>query len=489
MTPYYIFARARLFQPLTEVYLIQVSPHHRDTVVVLPGWVALHGEGRVAVRRLLEGDASVPAGSLQVTADDDNLRLAVGAQHVVEERVAATQGVPQDEDALGMRQGIRGAVPRGDILARDDGLQLQRWHERRDGDGHAVALQAQLARQAVFEKPREVKAVDVLHPQVVLVLDVHVVGQVAVEVNRRGRGGLRQGGVIEGDDPRPLLAAQLAVYRQRGVALTAGRHRLLLVDEVGPQRPGDVEVDLHLAPLVGEETVEMPRQELPDVEQVGVHVAQDGVLRVVQAGLQDVLDDALERLGVVDAGEIDDGLLGGVDARHLADELLRLPVDGGPGFHLGNLAEKADDEPPHLALPLVKPLVPFQLLGDTGADGLALAVKVVGETLDGVVHEPGVAEAQALEPLAQGDVHRLALLGLQPLGYFGHKAARRGKAGGGVHPAAQDHHGLGDGRLPRGNGLPVIVVLDGLRGGGEHLVVAAVDIYVRFHLRLGVCRQ
>lgn len=72
------------------------------------------------------------------------------------------------------------------------------------------------------------------------------------------------------------------------------------MDDVCPQCPSNIEIGLDFAWLVGEKAVEMLRQELPDVEQVGVHVAQDGVLRVVQAGLQDVFDNVLEGLCIVD---------------------------------------------------------------------------------------------------------------------------------------------------------------------------------------------
>ena len=117
-------------------------------------------------------------------------------------------------------------------------------------------------------------------------------------------------------------------------------------------------------------------------------MTEDGVLGVVQARLEDVADDVLEGLGVVDPGEVDDGLVGGGLARHLTDELLGLGIEGGTGLHLGDLAEKTDDEPAHLALWLVEGTVLLQLTADAPTDGVALAIEVVGETLDGVVDEP-----------------------------------------------------------------------------------------------------
>ena len=246
------------------------------------------------------------------------------------------------------------------------------------------------------------------------------------------------------------------------------------MDEVGPEGPRYVEVGLDEALAVGEETVEIAGQELADVEQIAVDMTEDGVLGVVQARLEDVADDVLEGLGVVDAGEVDDGLVGGGLARHLTDELLGLGIEGGTGLHLGDLTEETDDEPAHLALRLVEGAVLLQLTADAPADGVALAVEVVGETLDGVVDEPAVAEAETLEVLAQGTVHRLALIGGQPVGDPGHQTAGRGEAGGTVDTAAEDDDGAGGRRLRKGDGRPVIVVdLHGLRGRGYDLRMAA----------------
>ena len=139
------------------------------------------------------------------------------------------------------------------------------------------------------------------------------------------------------------------------------------MDEVGPEGPRYVDVGLDEALAVGEETVEIAGQELADVEQVAVDMTEDGVLGVVQARLEDVADDVLEGLGVVDAGEVDDGLVGGSLARHLTDELLGFLVDGGTIFHFGDFMEKADDELSHLALPFIKTVVLLQFSCDTGA--------------------------------------------------------------------------------------------------------------------------
>lgn len=252
------------------------------------------------------------------------------------------------------------------------------------------------------------------------------------------------------------------------------------MDEVGPEGPRYVEVGLDEALAVGEETVEIAGQELADVEQVAVAMTEDGVLGVVQARLEDVADDVLEGLGVVDAGEVDDGLVGGGLARHLTDELLGLGIEGGTGLHLGDLTEETDDEPAHLALWLVEGTVLLQLTADAPADGVALAVEVVGETLDGVVDEPAVAEAETLEVLAQGTVHRLALIGLQPFGNLRHQAARIGKASRGIHTRAEDNHRACGSLLVKWDRRAIVIVLYGLGGSGIHLRVAAVDVDVRF---------
>lgn len=459
-------------QPVGEVEVVEVGGDDGDAVVVLTGGMALDGDLRVAGGRQLEREAHIAAGSGEVAADDDNLRMAVGSQHVVEEGVAAMKGVAEDDDAGGTMNGLRRAVPCRDVTACDDGLQLQRRHERGDGHGEAVALQAQLTGKTVGEEGGEVERQEVVDLQVVLVLHVHIVGEVAVEIDRRGRGGSGQGGVVEGDDLHLLPATQLAVHGD-GACLTAGGHDLLLMDEVGPEGPRYVEVGLDEALAVGEESVEIAGQELADVEQVAVDMTEDGVLGVVQARLEDVADDVLKGLGIVDPGEVDDGLVGGGLARHLTDELLGLGIEGGAGLHLGDLAEETDDEPAHLALRLVEGAVLLQLTADAPADGVALAVEVVGETLDGVVDKPAVAEAEALEMLAQGTVHRLALIGGQPVGDPGHQTAGRGEAGGTVDTAAEDDDGAGGRRLRKGDGRPVIVDLHGLRGRGYDLRMAA----------------
>ena len=452
---------------------MEVGGDDGDAVVVLTGGMALDGDLRVTGGRQLEREAHIAAGSGEIAADNDDLRTAVGPQHVVEEGVAAMKGVAEDKDAGGTMNGLRRAVPCRDVTACDDGLQLQRRHERGDGHGEAVALQAQLTGKTVGEEGGKVERQEVVDLQVVLVLHVHIVGEVAVEIDRRGRGGSGQGGMVEGDDLHLLPATQLAVHRD-GACQTAGGHGLLLMDEVGPEGPRYVEVGLDEALAVGEETVEIAGQELADVEQVAVDMTEDGVLGVVQARLEDVADDVLEGLGVVDAGEVDDGLIGGGLARHLTDELLGLGIEGGAGLHLGDLAEETDDEPPHLALRLVEGAVLLQLTADAPADGVALAVEVVGETLDGVVDEPAVAEAETLEVLAQGTVHRLALIGGQPVGDPGHQTAGRGEAGGSVDTAAEDDDGAGGRRLRKGDGRSYKNVgLLGLRGRGYDLRMAA----------------
>ena len=165
---------------------MEVGGDDGDAVVVLTGGMALDGDLRVAGGRQLEREAHIAAGSGEVAADDDDLRTAVGSQHVVEEGGAAMKGVAEDEDAGGTMNSLRRAVPCRDVTARDDGLQLQRRHERGDGHGEAVALQAQLTGKTVGEEGGEVERQEVVDLQVVLVLHVHIVGEIAVEIDRRG---------------------------------------------------------------------------------------------------------------------------------------------------------------------------------------------------------------------------------------------------------------------------------------------------------------
>ena len=104
-------------QPVGEVEVVEVGGDDGDAVVVLTGGMALDGDLRVAGGRQLEREAHIAAGSGEVAADDDDFRLAVGTQHVVEECVAAMQGVTKDEDTFGMSQCFCCAIPRGDILS------------------------------------------------------------------------------------------------------------------------------------------------------------------------------------------------------------------------------------------------------------------------------------------------------------------------------------------------------------------------------------
>lgn len=96
---------------------MEVGGDDGDTVVVLSCRVSLHCEGCIAVHLLLKRGAYILASRFQVTVDDDNLRPSVGTQHVVEECVAAMQGVTKDEDTFGMSQCFCCAIPRGDILS------------------------------------------------------------------------------------------------------------------------------------------------------------------------------------------------------------------------------------------------------------------------------------------------------------------------------------------------------------------------------------
>ena len=105
--------------------------------------MALHSQRRVSVGRLLQSDAKTPASGFQVAVNDDDFRLAVGPQHVVEETIACLEGMPQDEDALGMSDGLRTAIPCRDITVGDDRLQLQRRHKRGNRNGQAVSFETE----------------------------------------------------------------------------------------------------------------------------------------------------------------------------------------------------------------------------------------------------------------------------------------------------------------------------------------------------------
>ena len=104
-------------QPVGEVDVVEIGGDDGDAVVVLTGGMALDGDLRVAGGRQLERETHIAAGSGKVATDDNDLRMAVGPQHVVEEGVTAMKSVAEDDDAGGTMNDLRRAVPCRDVTA------------------------------------------------------------------------------------------------------------------------------------------------------------------------------------------------------------------------------------------------------------------------------------------------------------------------------------------------------------------------------------
>ena len=405
-----------IIQPWGEVDGVEVGLYHGDAVVVFAGGMALDGERGVAAYGQLEGVAEVAAHGVDVTVDEGDLCMAVGSHHVAEEIFVGMDAVAEDEDATGMADGLGGAVPGGDVAVGDDGLQLQWRYERGYGDGDALAFEAHLLWQPLTEEGYEVEGVDVVDVQVVLVLNIDIVGEVAVEVKGGGGCLCGKGGVVEGDHLHVIPSTKLVIYRWLAVL----KH-LLTMYEICPQCPGDIEIGLDLCLSAGEEAVEVLCHELLDVQKVLIDMAQDGIGGVVERGAEDIGDDGLEGVGVVEFGEVDDGVVGGFNAGDLTDESLCLFVDGCTVFHIGDFLEDADNEAAHLALIFIQMGIAVQFITDIAADGVALTVEVFGEAFDGIIYKLVETEGEALELLAEGFVDGLAFIGFEPGHYAGNE--------------------------------------------------------------------
>ena len=171
-------------------------------------------------------------------------------------------------------------------------------------------------------------------------------------------------------------------------------------------------------------------------------MAQDGVGGIVERGAEDVGDDGLEGFGVVELGEVDDGVVGGFHACDLTDELLGLLVNGGSLLHVGNLLEDAYDETAHLAVGVFEVGIALQFVADIAADGVALTVEVLGKAVDGIIDKLVEAEGQAFKLLAQGIIHGLAFICFEPIHYAGDELGGGGEACCGIGSGTEDDEGV-----------------------------------------------
>ena len=472
--------RAWLFHPLSDVYLVQAGGDDGDAVVVYAGLVPLYSRGGVAVGVELQDATKVPGGWLHTAVHHGDPCGGVGSQHVAKEGVPRVNLVAQQQDVGGLGDGLGGLVPGGDVFAADDGLQLHGRHEGGDGEADAFALQAYGGGEGVLEEVHQVQVSRVLHPQVIVVLHVHVVGQASIEIDGSLAGLLGQGGVVHVDDPCLSLASQLVVEGGTDGQCVGFRPLPLTAHKVAPHGPGDVEVVFLLPPVAREEAIEVASHLLVDVQQVFVDMAQDGVVALTQALPQDAGHHLTERLCVNDGGEVGDGVVGGFRSYHPLYQPAGLLVQGGPVLHVGHHAHEAYDEVSHVPLRFREAIVGGKFLFYRGANGVALVVHLLGQPVHRVVHELLVAEAEPGQSLAQGLVHGLAFLGPQPVGDEGDEIGCRGHARRRVRRRPRDGHHGGGPWLGRAWRFTEIVVHHA--HVGHHLVLAVVDVYGRVHV-------
>ena len=213
------------------------------------------------------------------------------------------------------------------------------------------------------------------------------------------------------------------------------------MNEEGPEHPGDVHVVLDVSRLACEESVEVLREELLDVEHVAANVSQHGVVGLTDAAFQYLGDDVLERVGIADAAEVNDGIIVDRRAEDFLNERLRLPVDGGSALDVDDLAEEAHDEVTEFALVIGEGVVDTEFILDALADGDEFLVEVLGHTVDGLVHKTVEMEADIADGLAQEAVHLLAFVRLQVFHNARDELGGGGEAERGIDTCAENHEG------------------------------------------------
>ena len=127
--------------------------------------------------------------------------------------------------------------------------------------------------------------------EIVLVLNIHILCERAVEIESRGGCLSCKGGVIEGYHLDIILPAQLTIYRPQVNVNVRVRVRvnvivnvkvnvtlLLTMHQISPQHPRDIEIGLDLRLSASKESIEILHQELLYVQQILIDVAQNGIV-------------------------------------------------------------------------------------------------------------------------------------------------------------------------------------------------------------------
>ena len=126
---------------------------------------------------------------------------------------------------------------------------------------------------------------DVIEMEVVLVLNIHILCECAVEIESRGGCLSCKGGVIEGHHLDIILPAQLTINRPQvnvrvNVIVNVKVNVILLLTmyQISPQHPRDIEIGLDLRLSASKESIEILHQELLYVQQILIDVAQNGIV-------------------------------------------------------------------------------------------------------------------------------------------------------------------------------------------------------------------
>lgn len=126
---------------------------------------------------------------------------------------------------------------------------------------------------------------DVIEMEIVLVLNIHILCECAVEIESRGGCLSCKGGVIEGHHLDVILPAQLTINRPQVnvkvkviVNVKVNVILLLTMYQISPQHPRDIEIGLDLRLSASKEPIEILHQELLYVQQIFIDVAQNGIV-------------------------------------------------------------------------------------------------------------------------------------------------------------------------------------------------------------------
>ena len=126
---------------------------------------------------------------------------------------------------------------------------------------------------------------DVIEMEIVLVLNIHILCECAVEIESRGGCLSCKGGVIEGYHLDIILPAQLTINRPQVNVIVNVRVNvivnvtlLLTMYQISPQHPRDIEIGLDLRLSASKESIEILHQELLYVQQILIDVAQNGIV-------------------------------------------------------------------------------------------------------------------------------------------------------------------------------------------------------------------